>query len=113
MVLIYDFRQSIVVIVITFLNKENKAFSILPSASLVYLIKDHSIDYLFVFTYLFVKNVTFDYYFRLFICIYLFICKKMWLDYYLLIIFVNHVTGFYLFILMLNSTLLFSIKMCL
>ena len=63
MVLIYDFPQSIVVIVITFLNKEKKAFSILSSASLVYLIKDHSIDYLFVFTYLFVKNVTFDYYF--------------------------------------------------
>ena len=56
MVLIYDFPQSIVVIVITFLNKENKAFSILSSASLVYLIKDHSIDYLFVFTCLFVKK---------------------------------------------------------
>ena len=85
----------------------------LSSASLVYLIKDHSIDYLFVFTYLFVKDVIFDYYFWLFVCICLFICKKNWLDYYLLIIFVNHVTGFCLFILMLNSTLLFSLKMCL
>ena len=81
MVLIYDFPQSTVVIVITFLNKEKKkkrkrkAFSI-PSASLVYLIKHHSIDF-FVCIYLFVKNVTFDFY---------------------LFIFVNNVTGFYLFI---------------
>ena len=67
------------VIVITFLNKEKKrrrkAFSIPSSASLVYLIKRHSIDF-FVCIYLFVKNMTFDF--------------------YLFIIFVNNVTGFYL-----------------
>ena len=82
MVLIYDFPQSTVVIVITFLNKEKKrkkkkVFSIPSSPSLVYLIKHHSIDF-FVCIYLFVKNVTFDF--------------------YLFIIFVNNVTGFYLFI---------------